>query len=139
MGDSRAMERDVFAEFLPGLLGEVAQVAGVRAALALASERGGTRAYIPSVATLHPGHWLAQAVGFEAAVRIAERWGSETVAVPLGPSSGSRASQWRKIRLGLQSGHSLAAIARAAGVTERTVLRHKEKFTRPPDQYSLLD
>ena len=52
-------------DWLPPLLAEIAEVAGLDAALALASARGGSRITIPA----HPraDHWFARAVGMEAA------------------------------------------------------------------------
>lgn len=114
---------------LPGVLAEIAELAGESAAMAVARARGGTRAYIPSVDGLKDGHWLPQAVGMEAARRIAERIGGGEVDIPLGPYAGNRAAVRQAIRDGVQAGHSEAAIARLAGVADRTVRRHKNGHT----------
>lgn len=56
-------------DWLPPLLAEIAEVAGLDAALALAEARGGSRITIP--ARPRPDHWFAQTVGMEAAEKIA--------------------------------------------------------------------
>ncbi len=114
---------------LPGVLAEIASIAGESAAVAVARARGGTRAYIPGEDGLRDGHWLVAAVGMEAARAIARRLGGGDVDVPLGPYAGSRARIHQAIREGLRSGQSEAAIARMAGVADRTVRRHKSGET----------
>jgi hypothetical protein len=114
---------------LPGLLAQAAQAAGLKAAWQLARERGGGRAYIPLPAALHDGHWLVRAVGLEAAQAIAEALGSGEVEVPLGPFAGNRAQVWAAIERGLNAGLSVEQAARQAGVSSRTVRRHKSGET----------
>ena len=46
---------------LPGILGEIAEVAGFKAALQVARAKGGTKAYFP--VTPEDDHWLVKAVG----------------------------------------------------------------------------
>lgn len=110
---------------LPGVLAQVAQAAGVKAAWQLAKERGGGRAYIPTPEALHDRHWLVQACGLEAAQAIAGALGSGEVEVPLGPFTGNRAQVWAAIERGLNAGLSVEQAARQVGVTARTVRRHK--------------
>jgi DNA-binding NarL/FixJ family response regulator len=110
---------------LPGVLAQVAQAAGVKAAVQLAQARGGGRAYIPAPQALHEKHWLTQAVGLEAARAIAQALGGGEVEVPLGPFAGNRAQVWAAIERGLNAGLSVEQAARQVGVTARTVRRHK--------------
>ena len=49
--------------YLPGALAEIASVAGLVAALAIAEKWGGARAYFP--ARVSEGHWLVDLVGRE--------------------------------------------------------------------------
>ena len=55
-------------DLLPGILGEIADVAGIPAALAIADEVGGTRINIPARAG--DDHWLVKTVGREAAETV---------------------------------------------------------------------
>lgn len=111
---------------LPGLLAEIADVAGVDAALAIAAAKGGTMAYFPAYPDAN--HWLCQAVGEEKAKLIARavctgRGGLELL-VPMGPKR-SRIEVWRKISDMIAEGHSKTDIARACGVHVRTVQNHR--------------
>lgn len=106
---------------LPGVLAEIAAVAGEAAAVAVARAKGGTRAYLPGPDRLLPGHWLVATVGMEAAQAIAARLGGGDVEIPLGPYAGNRARVHAAIREAARRGESEAAIARLVGVTDRTV------------------
>lgn len=76
---------------LPGVLAEIAAVAGDGAALAIADARGGTEVYIPPV----PGddHWLSLLIGCDPARAVAERLtqgvGGRRIELPLGPAGHS--------------------------------------------------
>lgn len=127
---------------LPGVLAEIAAVAGEAAALKVAMAKGGTRAYFPSRPAA--GHWLVEAVGIDAAAAIcahlvSDRGGLE-IPVPLGPT-GTRARTWRAIRQAIDAGATAAEAARIAGVDERTVRRHRNGHTgacRDSDQPELF-
>ena len=67
---------------LPGVLAEIAGVAGREAALALALARGGDTLYVPRPDSIEGRHPLAGAVGLDAARRIAGRYSGETLSVP---------------------------------------------------------
>lgn len=110
---------------LPKLLGEIAEVAGLDAALALAKKRGGTEIYVPPA----PGddHWLVQALGREAAEAICTIYGSTRQKVPLGPT-GSIAEIRRTVDRMIAEGKSTREIALAAGYTERTIHRRRAKL-----------
>src|SRR5690606_37782768 len=79
---------DRLADALPGVLGEIAAVAGEDAALSIAAARGGTQVYIPHEPGPH--HWLTHLVCREAAQRIADRLtcgvGGLRLDLPLGPA-----------------------------------------------------
>jgi DNA-binding NarL/FixJ family response regulator len=110
---------------LPPVLAEVAEVAGVTAALQLAHAKGGSQAYIPKPENLTPDHWLVEAVGDIAARAIAERMGGGHCGIPLGPLNGMRSKVWRAIQEGIKEGKSAHEIARLIGVHHRTVRRHR--------------
>jgi len=112
---------------LPGILGEIEEVAGLAVALQIAAAKGGATAYFPSVERLTEDHWLIGAVGWEAAETLCRHFGGRAnpqLKIPLGPA-GSRGKLWAAIRKGLAQGKSAAEIARALGVDEKTVRRHR--------------
>lgn len=123
---------------LPGLLAEIADVAGIDAALAVADAVGGRRAYIPRQPG--PEHWLTIAVGASNAARIADhfttgRTGAE-LEFPLGPGGSYNRERRRRARQiadlvdrGLQS----TEIARQAGITRRGAQMAKARITGPAD------
>lgn len=114
---------------LTGVLGEFEEIAGFAAAVKIAAVKGGSVAYIPQPRNLKPEHWLCAAVGMDDAVKIAKQFGGNEIEIPLGPFGGNRGRVWRIIRQALKDGHSAAKAARLAGVTIRTVRRHKSGET----------
>lgn len=121
--------------YLPKLLAEIAEVAGLGPALLVARERGGDRASFPAAAQVGPGNWLHDLVGREAALKIADRFtsrGSIELEVPLGPAgalSRSREALQRMIAEGKSSGE----IARTLGITRRTVVRNRRRLRDEED------
>ena len=130
---------------LPGLLGEIADIAGEEAALKIAAYAGGTSQYIPGRAS--DDHWLVKAVGREAADKICAHFGNFTAygratgqaySIPLGPMGTRRAAR-RLVARELAKGTSARDAARLAGVHERTVWRVKaSRDRRNDDQGELL-
>ncbi len=124
--------------WLPPLLAEIAEVAGLDAALALAEARGGSRITIP--ARPRPDHWFAQTVGMEAAEKIAEYYrvgygGAQgaTVTVPVGPDGGTARAlrlQRSKIDAMIREGLSADRIAREVRVHRTTVFRRQAALGR---------
>lgn len=123
---------------LDGVLGEIQAVAGLAAALQICAVKGGGPAYFCSVERLTDDNWLVQAVGWETATVLAKEFGGRAnpqLKIPLGPA-GSRRKQWAAIRKMLGQGKSAIEIARALGVDEKTVRRHrtgKSGRQRPSD------
>lgn len=119
---------------LPRILAEIAEVAGEPAALAIAAARGGGRASIP--ARVKPGHWLAETVGMDAAVAISRHFtsgrGTVEIDVPLGPS-GTIAKAYRAMHNMIAEGRSADEIARAVGMSRRSVLRNKARLRGADD------
>lgn len=115
---------------LPGILAQIAEVAGEAAALQVAASKGGTIAYFPQARHLDPDHWLVEAVGPKAAAKIAalfEDREQRSVEIPLGPLSGVRGRARRALARALSEGKSVSQAARLAGVHMRTARRHKNQ------------
>lgn len=83
------------------------------ATIQLAQAFGGTRLYVPQA--MHAGHEIVQAIGPDAARRLAERFSPDVIRVPLARQL--RAEHYRA------QGSSYAEIARRLGITESGVDR----------------
>lgn len=122
-------------DLLPGVLGEIADVAGIPAALALADKVGGTRINIPARA--QDDHWLVETVGRKAADEICDYFrtlsaehreaGARHIVIPLG-ATGPMAQARRVLITELENGTSARQAARKAGVSERTAFRMRAKL-----------
>lgn len=116
---------------LPGVLVEIAEVAGEAAALALAARYGGIRVYFPRIA--RQDHWLVECVGQRAADAICAHFAVEDgpglrVDIPL-YTSGAYPRLRRAIAKRIHdlhlAGTSSRNIASQVGVAQRTVHRHR--------------
>lgn len=123
---------------LPALLAEIADVAGIEAALAIAEAKGGQSASIPS--RLRDDHWLVKAVGRERAEQLSEHFCSgrsrAQLDIPLGPSGsylGERRRRAAAVRQALAEGATANEAARRAGITRRSVQRQKAESQRALD------
>ncbi|QCN98899.1 hypothetical protein D3093_26800 (plasmid) [Azospirillum argentinense] len=67
---------------LPGILREIAEIAGFQAAVDLCVAARGRRFYIPARSRLTKNHPLVLAVGWRAARLIADAYGHETLPIP---------------------------------------------------------
>lgn len=115
---------------MSGVLSEIADVAGEAAAVALAAQYGGTRVYIPARAG--DGHWLVACVGRRAADLICAHFvadgSGQRIEVPLaggGSYPQLRRTIARRVHELDREGKSEGVIAKAVGVTGRTVRRHR--------------
>jgi hypothetical protein len=129
---------------LPPLLGEIAEVAGLHAALALAEACGGTRIDLPMSTQLSNMHWLVEIVGREAAIKICKHFSAEhnlELELPRGPT-GSRADRWRRLARLIAQGHSRASLPGASASAAAPVIHHRSKrrFTDDlkPDLFSVF-
>lgn len=126
---------------LPGVLAEIAAVAGEKAALAIADARGGTQAYFPPEPSEE--HWLSRLIGRDAAKRVCEHLtcgvGGMRVDLPLGPA-GHAARARAKVDALIAEGRSERDIALATGYSIRGVRRRRAKQGAPKDdpQLSLI-
>jgi hypothetical protein len=132
-------------EALPALLAEIAEVAGLDAALAIARVKGGQEVFVP--ARLSDQHWLVEAVGRARAEIIADHFtsgrGRIKLDIPLGPAGSYLAERRRRARLladAIAEGASANQAAQRAGLTRRSVLRAKarQRARSGGDQGSLL-
>lgn len=119
---------------LPGVLGEIADIAGEHAALAIARARGGTRVYIPPEPAAD--HWISELVGQKAARAIAARLtmgaGGLRITLPTG-GAGSAAKQRAEVDRLLELGRSTRDIALETGYTTRSVERRRAAMNAPRD------
>lgn len=105
---------------LPGCLADIARIAGVPAALAVADRWGGVRLHVPLPTSLHAEHPLVLALGVDAAMRIAEYFAGERLEVP-------KADEWKlaarnaAIRQAYALGDSQSTLARRYALTERHI------------------
>jgi hypothetical protein len=119
---------------LPGVLGDIARIAGEEAALAIAEARGGTEVYIPPAP--ERDHWLSQLVGHEAALTIGDHLTCGLtglrVELPTGPT-GHGARKRAEVDAMIRDGRSERDIALATGYTIRGVRRRRARIGRPKD------
>lgn len=116
--------------YLPRLLAEIAEVAGLGPALLVAQKRGGARASFPAVSKVEPGNWLHDLVGRDAALKIAERLtarGSLELEVPLGPESARNRNRETLLQM-ISENRSASEIARELRVSRRTVVRNRRRL-----------
>jgi hypothetical protein len=128
----------VAPSYLAPIYQEVAQVAGLDAALKLSAAYGGTRIYLPSAARLTRVHWLAVCVGWEAAQAICAWRGREDIVLPI-PAQAS--PSWRrKIAFDmLASGASVNEVAAASGVHLRTIYEYRRRGFALQQQLDLFE
>lgn len=117
---------------LTGVLKEIASVAGEPAAVLIASRVGGTSVYIPP--KVSDDHWLVDCVGRQKADLICRHFAvnglGQRITVPLGA-----AGAYRQLRRSIakrvhdldRQSASARDIARATGITMRTIHRHRRR------------
>ncbi len=128
-------------EKLPGVLAEIADVAGEAAAFSIASAKGGTRIYVP--ARIDADHWLVETVGLAAAQKICKHFAvdhvrGQDIEIPL-YVGGTFRQLLRKVaqrvhELDQDDDASESSIARILGITGRTVRRHRARHRGKRDK-----
>lgn len=113
-----------YREILPEVLAQVAEAAGLEAALALRRQLGGTPVNVAREPK--PGTLLVETIGLEAARAVAALYGGETVPLPKG-----KPQEPALIRHLLGLGWTVNAVARTVGCTDRQVRRVKNGATEP--------
>lgn len=123
---------------LPGVLADIAEIAGEEAALAIARVRGGTQVYLPPVPD--NDHWLCRLIGRDEAKAVCERltcgFAGMRVDLPLGPT-GHAAKGRAKVDQMLRDRRSERDIALATGYTTRAIRRRRKALDLPSDDRQL--
>lgn len=119
----------------PELLREIAEVAGVEAAITLADRRGGNRVYFPRPDTLGPHHWLVDCVGATPARLLCEHFYGIELELPIG--SLSKAERHARVQRLIAMGWTSSEITRAVGCTRRTVKRNRRAVRERTDGVQL--
>lgn len=124
---------------LPGILGEIEEIAGREVAETIAFARGGqTTSFLPAD-RMKEGNWLVELVGLETARKIADGLnivGSLSLAIPLGGSSACTAAtriRQEKAMALFRDGRSVRAVALALGMTERGVRLMRQRLRQSGD------
>lgn len=128
------------AALLPPMAKEMAQVVGLRAALAVVEHWGGTRLCVPH--RLTDDHPLMQVLGAEAAEQLAAHYRGETLTVPRAAAA-LRAALYDQIVQEYDGGEKTAGqLAREHRVTERwifyIVARARRERQQPDPQADLF-
>ncbi len=121
---------------LPYPLDEIADVAGIDAALAIADSVGGTRVSLPARA--RPDHWLTVCVGMDKAKLICDHFrtlspdddrerGVPAIVIPRGPAT-LMAKAKARFHDARQRGYSVREAARIAKVHEVTAWRWEKSL-----------
>ncbi|HOV02937.1 MAG TPA: helix-turn-helix domain-containing protein [Hyphomicrobiales bacterium] len=115
-------------EGLPGILAEIAEAAGLEAAIRMAEVKGGRSVYIP--AKVSDRHWLAVALGREAADKVCRHFsvngGGVRLLIPLGPAATMKAAR-RRLAKALEEGATTTEAVSRSGLHERTVYRARAR------------
>ncbi|MBW7968156.1 LuxR C-terminal-related transcriptional regulator [Bradyrhizobium sp. BR 10289] len=121
-------------EKLPGVLAEIAEVAGETAALMISARRGGQRVYFPSTKFLHKAQWLVECVGHDLAAKICAHFEvdgrGQRIDIPLHVGGTYRQfvrSVAERVHKLDRDGKSSTEIAQQLGLTQRTVHRHRAR------------
>lgn len=113
-------------------MGDVIDIVGIEGALELMRLRGGLRVSIPL--TPGPEHWLALALGKDAARKLAWFYGGTHLRIPLGRTV-KLLQRDREILTLHERGMSCPQIASRFGITDRTIrdvlARYRSKPSRP--------
>ena len=120
------IDRSADYSYLPEILAQIAEAAGLDAALKLAAARGGQTVYIPSHAAQH--HWLTDVVGLPAAIKICDHFRVRDSGARLLIPIARRSSAQRTLVKALENGASAREAAAAAGVHERTAFRARQRL-----------
>lgn len=118
---------------MPGVLGEIAELVGLEAALRIAEAKGGTRAFISR--RPKPDNWLVLTVGQEIADQIAEHFSTGRSGIeiefPAGPTASyirQRRARAQRMEALVKEGLSTDRIALEVGLNRRNVNRFKAKL-----------
>lgn len=113
---------------LSGVAGEIEEIIGLDLALKLLKAKGGQTIQIPVRAQ---GTELARIIGCEACERLAKDYGAGRLPLPMAAQKGSerdRRERREKAERMLRDGASIAEVARACELHERTVQNYRARL-----------
>lgn len=127
--------------WLANLYREIAEGAGLEAALGLARARGGLRISVPR--NPRAAAWLAEAMGEAGAALLCKLYGGELIDLPADPVSGAgQVARVRRVRQALDEGAlSANEIAQMNAMTRRAVFWNKNRLRQrepAPDLFGPL-
>ncbi len=99
-------------------LNDLADVIGRPGALALAAVAGGGRLYVPTSPVA--GSWLVRLLGDMQVARLVDRFGGDTLELPLPPVAAARSALVHELRA---ENYSVDEIADRVGLCRRSVFR----------------
>lgn len=121
---SNAAATDSQLAVLPPQFREIAGLVGVGPALSLVAAQRGERIYVPAADNVRAEHWLAALLGLDGAMALAYAYGPGPLDVPtLAGATYARAVAETERLTAL--GRSANEIARAMGITRRTIYNHR--------------
>ncbi len=124
--------------WLPQIYREIAEGAGLDAALGLARVRAGQRISVPRNWRAAP--WMAEAMGEKGAKTLCDLYGGELIDLPTNPAEGAgQRARARRIARALDDELSANQIAGQESVSRWTVFYHKRKRKQrdaTPDLFS---
>lgn len=124
--------------WLPETYRNIADAAGLEAALKIGDAYGGRRIHIPRPARLTEGHWLRELIGDEAALALC-RWADGTqIELPLPPEAGLSGRR-RRAEKALAEGLSADEAARISGRHVRSVYRYRQRRREESDTPDLFN
>ncbi len=124
--------------WLPETYRNIADAAGLEAALKIGDAYGGRRIHIPRPARLTENHWLRQLIGDEAARALCQWADGSQIELPLAPDRGP-AGRRRRAQKALAEGLSADEAARVSGQHVRSVYRHRERQREASDAPDLFN
>lgn len=108
---------------------ELTALIGAEATRALVAAFGGIRIYIPTPCRLRPGHRLAQALGWEAAVKLCQAYGgTHDFKVPTCQTTKRQRLKARQIRQLRAKCVPVKQIARLVHCTEKAVYEYLKRW-----------
>jgi hypothetical protein len=109
--------------YLPSTLMEIAEIAGLDAALKVGTIYSSKRLYVPR--RIGARHELAELVGLDAARKMVARYGGDTLVIP--PALAGQARTRREAIHRMTGEASQTEIAHALGIARSTVQRQQAK------------
>ena len=124
--------------WLPETYRNIADVAGLEAALKIGDAYGGRRIHSPRPARLTKDHWLRALIGDEAAEALCKWADGSQIELPLPPEAGVSGRR-RRAEKALADGLSADEAARISGRHVRSVYRYRQRRRESDDTPDLFN